>query len=214
MSRLSFTLDTEDKVVVKAVSEMLLSLGGHIPLPLPTEQPIARATRDTVPPENIAGPDTSVNPVIEVPSAPVATGTTLDAEGIPWDERIHSSSKATIANGTWKKKKGLAPEKYEAIKAELIMGLQSNGLAQMQTNEPTATPKVDPIEVPSAPAVEVPSAPAVEGAVTNFKDLMAYVSTHNCLPRLTEIAKELGHESFMVFKHQPDLIPYAMAELT
>jgi len=43
----------------------------------------------------------------------------LDKEGLPWDSRIHSSSKATIADGTWKLRRGVDPAEVEKVKAQL-----------------------------------------------------------------------------------------------
>jgi hypothetical protein len=42
----------------------------------------------------------------------------LDSEGLPWDSRIHSSSKAKVKNGTWKIQRGVTDETANKIKAE------------------------------------------------------------------------------------------------
>lgn len=57
----------------------------------------------------------------------VCVGTpTLDADGLPWDSRIHSTNKATVADGTWRlrrKPKDLTEEQWtaeiETVRAEL-----------------------------------------------------------------------------------------------
>lgn len=43
----------------------------------------------------------------------------LDKEGLPWDSRIHSSSKAFIADGTWKLRRGVDPAEVAKVKAQL-----------------------------------------------------------------------------------------------
>ena len=43
----------------------------------------------------------------------------LDADGIPWDTRIHADSKAKIADGTWRKRRKLDPEYLASVMAEL-----------------------------------------------------------------------------------------------
>ena len=48
-----------------------------------------------------------------VPSVP------LDKEGLPWDSRIHSSSKAFIADGSWKLRRGVDPAEVIAVKEQL-----------------------------------------------------------------------------------------------
>lgn len=44
----------------------------------------------------------------------------IDAEGLHWDERIHSSNKKMKADGTWIRRKGLAEQTYQTVKAELL----------------------------------------------------------------------------------------------
>jgi hypothetical protein len=54
-------------------------------------------------------------------SAQAATDTpaTFDAAGLPWDERIHSSSKAIVADGTWRQKRGVSELLVKKVEAEL-----------------------------------------------------------------------------------------------
>lgn len=58
------------------------------------------------------------------PSLPANSASVLsvdvDKQGLPWDERIHSSSKAKKGDGTWKIKRGLEAGVAERITAELI----------------------------------------------------------------------------------------------
>lgn len=42
-----------------------------------------------------------------------------DADGLPWDERIHSSGKALNTDGTWRKKRGVEASEVAAVEAEL-----------------------------------------------------------------------------------------------
>lgn len=62
-----------------------------------------------------AGAGTSTS----APAEPPATSIELDASGLPWDERIHASSRAKVQNGTWRKRSKLAEGVYERIEAEL-----------------------------------------------------------------------------------------------
>ena len=50
---------------------------------------------------------------------PKSTAVPLDSQGLPWDSRIHSSSKATIADGSWKLRRGVDPAEVEKVKAQL-----------------------------------------------------------------------------------------------
>lgn len=107
----------------------------------------------------------------EVPAVPVSTsaaeasGTQLDKAGCPWDARIHTSNKAVIGDGTWRKKPGVDPALFESVKAEL-MGKPS---ADTATVPDTSTP--NPTSAPASAVPEVPSAPAP--ALLTGNDVMA-----------------------------------------
>lgn len=45
----------------------------------------------------------------------------VDKKGMRWDARIHSSSKAKIADGTWKYRRGVTDEEIKRIEAELAI---------------------------------------------------------------------------------------------
>lgn len=74
-------------------------------------------------------------------------GEGLDSEGLPWDVRIHASSKTFLAKtDAWKLKRGVAPAFVEQVKAELRA-------AQAVVTE------VPPVA--TEPAAEVPVPPVV-----------------------------------------------------
>lgn len=57
---------------------------------------------------------------IPTAAAPVPTGPVeTDSTGLPWDERIHASTKTKTSAGKWTKRKGLADGVFEAVEAEL-----------------------------------------------------------------------------------------------
>lgn len=83
-----------------------------------------------------------------VPSAPaVETKTPATGHnGLPWDERIHSSSRAINADGTWRYRKNVPDETKRSVEAEL------RGLVQ--------APQLTEADLPlAAPAVPVPPTP-------------------------------------------------------
>lgn len=51
----------------------------------------------------------------------------LDINGLPWDERIHSSSKNKNADGSWRGRKGVPPPTITKVKAELLAKLGTSG---------------------------------------------------------------------------------------
>jgi hypothetical protein len=69
----------------------------------------------------------------------------FDKGGIPWDKRIHSSSKALNEDGTWRKRRGVQDVFYASVMAEL-----SNRTPGQQ---PTATPAAPVTASPAAPGI-------------------------------------------------------------
>lgn len=100
----------------------------------------------------------------------------VDSNGLPWDERIHSSSKAVNADGTWRYKRGGDLEERKAVEEELrgapkyatgfgvgnsnVEGLLTEIEAKQATpadDEPPAPPVDD---TPPPPPADEPAAPA------------------------------------------------------
>jgi hypothetical protein len=110
-------------------------------------------------------------PVAQVPTAAPATNAAVevDAEHIPWDERIHASTKTKNADGTWRLKRNIPVETVEAIKAELraLMQVPAPATAPVAQVPPVAAPvaQVPPVAAPvaqvppvAAPVAQVPAA--------------------------------------------------------
>lgn len=52
-------------------------------------------------------------------AAPDAASIGVDSRGLPWDERIHSSSKDKGKDGVWRRRRGVDPEFEKQVEAEL-----------------------------------------------------------------------------------------------
>ena len=96
-----------------------------------------------------------------MPQAPGAapTSSDVDKNGLPWDERIHSPSKAVNQDGSWRGKKGVTAEEKAAVTAELT------AQPQIQTNpedrqDPAAVtppmPTMQPAPTPPQAATPMP----------------------------------------------------------
>lgn len=86
----------------------------------------------------------------------LATNDTLDADGLPWDARIHSGNQERNADNTWRarrKPKELTPEQWE----EQVAQVRDELFTLM------AIPVADPVEQPE-PVVDTESPAAVFGA--------------------------------------------------
>lgn len=141
------------------------STAGAMPLPnAPGALPgslVPPVTAAPVPPTAPLAPVPMAPAIPPVPPAPaLAGGVELDAEGIPWDARIHQSTKGKTAKGVWKQRKGLNDDAMIArVKAEL-RAVAANPAAAVA---PVATPPA-PFTAPAAP-----SAPALPGVPSDVR---------------------------------------------
>jgi hypothetical protein len=155
-------------------------LGTVAPMPLPSAPSGAALTPIAPMPSTL--PDSTDSDDDEDGEA--SDGSGLDAEGLPWDERIHSSSKKKTAKGVWAAvRNGPKGEALAAIKDEL------RGVTQAEMPLPTPTPVMAPLPVPmpvaAAPVMAplpvpmpVPMPVAAAPAATeewDFAKLMAHI---------------------------------------
>ena len=115
----------------------------------------------------------------------LATNDTLDADGLPWDARIHSGNQERNADNTWRvrrRPKDVTPEQWAEQVAQVrdelfalmaipvadpveqpepVMVDDESPAAVFGASEPVELPS-DPVEVPPAPPVADPVPPAPE----------------------------------------------------
>jgi len=93
---------------------------------------------------------------LEVETQPMAVSQAAtgaaDSHGVPWDSRIHASSRATVKDGGWKKKRNLPDDIYEQVLAEI----NGNAPAPLINESPMIEPPLAPTPIPQ-PIVPVPS---------------------------------------------------------
>lgn len=89
----------------------------------------------------------------------------LDAEGLPWDERIHSSNQKKSDNGVWVKRRGVDDAVRNRIKAEIRATLAGAGAAAATTTVVTSpTPNTGVVAVPGANVAAMPGLPGATAA--------------------------------------------------
>lgn len=71
----------------------------------------------------------------------------FDKRGMPWDERIHASSKSINADGTWRNKRGIDKETLEAVEKELLGPSGRDDLPNDVSDEQPETVTEPPSEV-------------------------------------------------------------------
>lgn len=122
------------------VPENLIDGGGTdiAPAPLPVLTPAEDSEDDG--PVNTAAPAT-------------------DSAGMPWDARIHASTKGTNEDGTWRKKRKVDATLVAAVEAELR---GTAAPAPLPVAAPAAVPM--PVAIPMAAAMPAPVVPAAAPA--------------------------------------------------
>jgi len=104
------------------------------------------------------------------PKPPAGAGIDVDTHGLPWDGRIHSSSKAKVADGSWRQKRNLDPDLLSKVVLELKRTMQLPGAVAptVVPPPPFVQPAVVLAPAPTniTPSVPVPPIPPTVGAVT------------------------------------------------
>ena len=153
-----------------------------------------KQTHPIVPHDEFVSPPAAeiFKPASSIP-VPVISSVELDIRGIPWDMRIHASTKTKMKDGSWKKLRGIDPVTVEQVEAELKM--------------------VQNIPVPPS----IPTPPTTEKApdFTAFMSLITGAITAGKLKRdeVTAVLKPYGLPSIAVVSTRPDLIPAIMVSI-
>lgn len=102
--------------------------------------------------------------VVAPPTANLAGGVELDKAGLPWDGRIHASTKTKTKPGLWTAKRGVDPALVVTVEAELrqIMAA-APAVAPAAPVAPLAP--VAPIPAPQAATATIPTAGVASSAV-------------------------------------------------
>ena len=243
MIKISFeNVESMEPVMLRNVAGMFEVLAQYaeklsaaIPAPVapiaafkPIELSEARPSLPPAPPVVLAGAATPPPP----PPAAPPPGIDVDAAGMPWDGRIHSSSKAKVADGTWRQKRNLDPALLSSVTAELkqTMGLiPSQRLASDLVPTPPFAVSVAPPAPPvssTPPAPPIPTPPPSAGAApiaspsngNPFLALMKHVTAGFAAKSITQdminaAVQGVGLPSLPMLVNQPDKIPAVAAAL-
>lgn len=169
------------------------------------------------PAEAFGAPQAAASTAVSAPTPPVtssvetvsSSASAVDSAGFPWDERIHSSSRATNQDGTWRYRKGIGNDVKAAVEAEL-RGQPASPPApapavpvapQPPSSAPTPSP-APPVSPPAAPVTGLPPFPAF---MTRMAPLAQAGKTS--LTRIAEIAATLGVTTLPELAQQSHLIP-------
>lgn len=146
----------------------------------PSAPAVPQAGAPSTPP--VPAPPVPSAPVPPAPSAPApqaspAVGAEVDKEGLPWDARIHSSSKEKNKDGTWRQRRNLPDGEKERVEQELraIMAIPVGGMTLPLAATPT------PAAAATVPGVPIPAAPVP--SATDKAPTPAPVSGSNPVPQ-------------------------------
>lgn len=166
---ITITITDPTPVEANAVRAYLAALDG------PTAVPILKSI-DSDPAFNLRPTyGGERGPELVLPPSPGATETSpvtaedagapdFDSAGFPWNAEIHASSRATLADGTWKKKRGVSDELVAKVEAELradhAVDLEVTEAEVKKTLAAPDAPEVPEAPVPEpAPTADAPAAP-------------------------------------------------------
>lgn len=119
----------------------------------------------------------------------------LDSAGLPWDEKIHSATKATNADGTWRRRRGVDDAVYNARVAELRAQADAGAGAPAAADTPfnpndgfdafarsgVVAPPPPPVPVVQQPAAVVPPAPPAPAPIADPYVALIQKITRECI---------------------------------
>lgn len=220
--QINITLDgTEGSHELNALAALIASLGGR------TAGPATMAVTVDVPNAPItstsaSGPAVSATSTVPTPPAPAqdpdeiedpaaaAGAPDRDSAGLPWDERIHASSRATLQDGTWRRRKNTDDALFESVMAELRAAHPTTPASEdvppppptttNDTPEPPAPEPVvtAPVAVVAEPAADIPPPPAGEVDLSTFAKFVQAVNAKDVpaerkvYAELNKLAKEVA----------------------
>lgn len=152
-----------------------------------------------------------------------------DADGLPWDARIHASTKVLNADGTWRGRRGVHDETRKLVEAELRQNMAAPAPPPPPPLETQADVTTERVDMPPPPppgfqqsvAPDVPPPPPAPPTASGpqlFADFMRKVTEAQTAGTLTTdapmtIAKGLGLASTAGLMTRPDLLPAAEAQI-
>lgn len=164
------------------------------------------------------------------PPAPAASPATPDRDvnGLPWDGRIHASTKVRNADGSWRAKRAVHPETVRIVEAELRQNAAAPapGVTVTQApiqDVPTPPAPVDTTGAPPPPAAPTPPPPPPPAPTTlsgpqlfaRYMERVTAAQTGGLVTTadVASIATGLGLVGTAGLLQRPDLVPQAEASL-
>lgn len=226
---IEFTTDDDlellESVFKARAAEAALATGGTARTPPPAAPAPEAAIVPPAPPAPT--PAAAVVPPPPAPFSPTLAAPALDSAGMPWDGRIHSSSKAFLADGTWRQRRNTDPAVVAAVTAELRAAMAAPAAPAVAFEEkhiPVPPDVVSPadafftpptlaVPVAPAPAAVAPPPPPADTPMS-FPAFMKAITAARTPPATVLAAcTAVGVPNIPALMSRPDLIPQVAATL-
>lgn len=176
-------------------------------------------------------PAMTFTPISELTNLGPFASVELDVNGLPWDKRIHASTRTKVAAGTWKYARGVDGDYIKTVEREL-RAVQDIPVPAAAT--PPFTPVTPSLEAQeaatydqdSAPAASalivplppVPAAPAPIAVPMTFAQLMQHISPMLVSGKLTQsmlqdVVGACGLPHLAALGARPDLVETVRAAI-
>ena len=203
MLRIHVEIENPSPDELEHLSGFLMMNAGKIPFTV--EEPVT-SPEAAFGPVSTEGPISTVGPHLVVPATPVAPSIrSCDKDGLPWDERIHASSKALNADGTWRKKRGVSDAEVTQVEAQLrgVMAI------------PAVPPPPPPPPIVSGVILDESIVPVVEDSEA-FVKLVGRASAaiqggKLTQDQVTKCVESIGIPQLFLLGTRLDLVPQAAA---
>ena len=216
------------------VAPELPVLSTVVAVPVPTA-PVVSQDSSPLPTAAFAPPAATI-PLPAAPAAPLtappAVSGERDSKGMPWDGRIHASTKAKVADGSWRYKRGCDESVITQVESEMRAAMTAPAVAPAPAGgvgtpwpfpaEPVVVAPPPPAPAPAAvapPPVVAPApvapvavpAPPVAGAGMTYEQLMAalppkIVAGEITATSLQQACETFGIPSIAALSTRPDLV--------
>lgn len=221
-------------VVPPSAAQVFGGAGVPVPPPAPsTAAVVPLPTAPVAPPPGLPTPPPAAAPSVPspaataaAPTAPVAPtnpagGVEVDADGLPWDPRIHASGEGgkrpKNADGRWRQKRSLNDAALKKrVEDELRAAMAAPGAAVTappSSASSAGVPTPPPAAAPTAPsAPPIPPAPPAVPAADTFATLMARLGPPMAQGKITmqavcDLLAPFGLSAPAQLAARPDLVP-------
>lgn len=171
----AMAIDAGAVTTMAPAGSVAIAPAGDTPAPIVSPESIVAAVGDDDPRDN-DGDDTAGQQSTATTDHPNPGGVVLDERGFPWDDRIHSGTRAKNKDGTWRQKRNLPDGVVERVEAELRATMAASpvrSIGDVHAVTPPGigghpAPVVDPAAFATPPAVVPTDAVVVPPAAAVF----------------------------------------------